>query len=277
MYNDPTIGTVLAGQDGTSPAINQQTGKQITIEDLLRQRGLMAAGGNMSIYPNVPNESVPATPTMPNAATEASPGVTDPAALMKHLQGGAMSGMVNPNGTPLIPAGGVGSQAVDANSPNAVNDSDGPNMLPYLLAPPAAYAAYRAIKGRKQNSAGIMDTEFGANTGPEPTPGQGANQSSNSAVTRVRTMQNRQTRLPSRNAVAPVGPNTMDGGTLEGRSVPAKPAVALALSARQGNQNLPAVVGQQVPEDEGVRRTIGQSLRKKKPKVTDVLKRVRVR
>ena len=72
-------GTVLAGQDGVSPAINQQTGKPVTIEDLLRQRGLMAAGGKMSIYPDVPNaaNAAPVAPTTPvDAVTPANTTVT---------------------------------------------------------------------------------------------------------------------------------------------------------------------------------------------------------
>lgn len=282
-------GTVLAGQDGVSPAISQQTGKPVTIEDLLRQRGLMAAGGKMSIYPDVPNatSATPTAPTTPvEAATPANTTVTaNPmdAVLAARMQ---TENNVLPPGadTSDIPTQVFDEKPVGMNMPSNPTD-----FMPWLIGGAAGgggLAAIMALRNRRKRNSGVNDPNFGANTGPAPMPGEAANgsgnvsqprlmQGSNSAVGRARRMQQ----------------GTVDGGTIQGRAAPSS-ATARALLERQklltGPNASTAPASQQVIEAEprkllenrsGVNETIAQGVprQQKKPSVKSVLKKIRVK
>lgn len=291
-------GTVLAGQDGTSPAINAQTGKPITIEDLLRQRGLMAAGGKMSIYPDVPNAQ-PSTDVPPTATPPVNSGTATPP-----MGVGTASPSANPmdvvvnnrlqTESNLLPAGSedASPQIFDEKPAGMGGDGgmgmpSGEDMIPWLLGGATAgggLAAIMALRNRKKRTGGINDAEFGANTGPAPQPGQAANgggntsqprlmQGSNSAVGRARRMQQ----------------DTVDGGTINGRAAPSS-ATARALLERQkllaGPSAVPAsqqtITAESRPMLEnrtGVNATIAQGVprQQKKPSVKNVLKKIRAK
>jgi hypothetical protein len=304
-------GTVLAGQDGVSPAISQQTGQPITIEDLLRQRGLMAAGGKMSIYPNVPNASAP----NPNTVTSSAPDVntTTSNASSPNPMDVVVNNRIAQSEANVLPPGADTSDIpqVFDEKPVGINTPGGDmsDFLPWLIGGAAGgggIAALLAMRNRRKGgSSGINDPEFGANTGPAPVPGGAANgdgnttqprlmQGSNSAVGRARRMQ----------------AGTVDGGTIQGRAAPsakqalierqklltgpkAAPAsqqtiegvsrpmlenrsgvnATIANSAKTAPESL--IYGEDYSPDAGVRATVGRSVKDAMKK--RALKRVRVR
>ena len=252
-------GTVLAGQDGVSPAISQQTGQPITIEDLLRQRGLMAAGGKMSIYPNVPNASAAG----PTAATpvSTSPVAGDPTASSPNPMDIVVNNRIAQSERNVLPPG----VASDDMAPQVFDEKpvgvdmpsgDVSDFLPWLIGGAAGgggIAALLAMRNRRKGgglgSSGINNPEFGANTGPAPKPGGAANGDGNTAQPRL--MQ---------------GSNSAVGRARRMNAT-------IASSAKAAPESV--IYGEDYSLDAGVRATVGRSVKDAMKK--RALKRVRVR
>lgn len=125
---------VLAGQDG-SPAIDAMTGMPLTMEELLRRRGILAAKGVVS-------------PLNLGTGLGADTGssVVDAAI----ADAAAANGTLTPNGVGNGTLPGATGSPIDtvaaANAPNG-GGSDDESILPYILGPAALLAA--ALAARK--------------------------------------------------------------------------------------------------------------------------------
>lgn len=98
---------VLAGVDPSQPAIDQLTGQPLTIEELLRRRGLLAAQGRYTMFPG-------SSPT--DVGTSAPQSAA--AAQIAANNGGASVGTVAPGGVSTASPGVVASTA-----PTAANNA----------------------------------------------------------------------------------------------------------------------------------------------------------
>lgn len=144
--------TVLAGVDPHQPAIDQLTGQPLTIEELLRRRGLLATGGRYTMFPG-DSSTLPSSPT-------------DQSAVAAQIA-------TNNGATPAASAGaGAGAvSSVAASAPNATNqalpvpdetldgmsEGDVTGLLVGLGLGGAALAAYLMRRRAKLNGAAVAD------------------------------------------------------------------------------------------------------------------------
>jgi hypothetical protein len=141
---------VLAGPDGRSPAIDQLTGQPLTMEELLRRRGILAVGGNSRPMPFAEGTNGPATTA--TAAALAS--------------------------TPAAPS----MSAVAATVANSTDPSvaDGASRVPGAAEATNATAENNAAVGQRQigsstaKQADIIDGEFEVVHPNKSLPNQGA-------------------------------------------------------------------------------------------------------
>lgn len=152
------IEAVLAGQNG-QPAIDQATGNALTMEELLRRRGMLVSSGLHSIYPMQDQAAASAgAGEGGGSVVGAASGNATAAALAARAGasggGAAMGGGLDPTST-------YNPNMQDANGP----DGSGVDLPPWLIgAPVAAILAYRAWKAR---NGGVDPTmEPGAKTQP---------------------------------------------------------------------------------------------------------------
>lgn len=137
--------TVLAGPDGTSPAVDQITQQPLTMEELIRRRGLMVTGGLHSVYPQQGSD-----PTAASASAGPS-GMPMPIA-----KGGgvpaALAARAGASGVSSAGAGGGNVTSTVAPNASGIANSDATSDMdipPWLVgAPIAAVLAYRAWKAR---------------------------------------------------------------------------------------------------------------------------------
>lgn len=147
--------TILAGPDGKTPAIDAVTGQPLAMEELLRRRGIVAAGNNVSMLgPNVQPTAQPAT-TDPASAAAATLAARNGGGGGGAMPAVAASTMPNASGTSSL----VGAPTDDPTNPAYLEEleksgitEDGISTLEGLglvvAGTAAAYAAYRAMKGR---------------------------------------------------------------------------------------------------------------------------------
>lgn len=180
------IEAVLAGQDGQTPAIDQATGRPLTMEELLRRRGMLVSSGLHSIYPMQDQAAASAGAGQAGGGvTSAASGNATAAALAARAGasggGAALGGGLDPTST-------YNPNMQDASTPNA--DSGGIDLPPWLIgAPVAAILAYRAWKAR---NGGVDPTmEPGAKAQPAFGADDISNADSKSVVAKGRPVVNR--------------------------------------------------------------------------------------
>lgn len=168
--------TTLAGQDGKSPAIDQATGQPLTIEDLLRRRGLLAVNGATRINGQAPG--------LPVATTAQGQGTNPLAAVMAARNGGAVPIAASSGASPAVVAStSPQAQGVPANVPSGnpltVGDPNGsvlpdPNVLAPLAVGGAAGLGW-ALASRRKKSKGAGPAGLDGGGGTSPKPGAMAN------------------------------------------------------------------------------------------------------
>lgn len=181
--------TILAGQNG-QPAVDQMTGNPLTIEELLRRRGLVAYGGNIRMTP-LPGYEGGAAGTSPMQQG----GAVDPAAAaaaasamnsheMQHAGGALASDASIPSagGAVMPDVGGETSvtpeQAQAFEEADAATGGNGESIIEELVAlgigGAGLYAAYRAWKARRGRTTGNpADPNAGGGRAVAPTTPSG--------------------------------------------------------------------------------------------------------
>lgn len=177
--------TILAGPDG-QPAIDQATQQPLTIEELLRRRGLLAVNGATRV-----NGQAPAAPD----ATTANTGTGPLEQAMMARQGGAASKFDPLSSNYSTPGIGDGRNvATDIANPDTVVPSTANGFDPTipLVAAGAAGAGalgYALAKRKKRNNGSGPAALGGANSSPSPKPG--APGGGGNSVTKPTTMQSK--------------------------------------------------------------------------------------
>lgn len=157
--------TVLAGPDG-QPAVDAQTGQPLTIEELLRRRGLVAYGGNYRFSPPDPAGTAAAAQAQGQVATAKgmapnAGGVVSRGGGMGPQGGGGAPTVVDPNDPTQTPVPTTSAGGNDAGSGNS--------LLPWLLGAGATTGAgtllYQSLKNKRASAisgAGPDDPQFGS-------------------------------------------------------------------------------------------------------------------
>ena len=149
--------TVLAGQDGKTPAIDATTGQPLTMEEMLRRRGIVAAGNNVSMLgpQAAPQSNAVASPTSAVAAAMAarngSGAVANPAitASTTPAKGGDPASTDVP---PIDPAQVAQMEQLEASGADegSISTLEGLGLVAGGTA--AAYGAYLAWKGMRNGN-----------------------------------------------------------------------------------------------------------------------------
>jgi hypothetical protein len=152
--------TVLAGTDPSQPAIDQLTGQPLTIEELLRRRGLLAVGGNSRMMPlgNATQLSTPAVAASASGVSGSNGGLPSPVA--------ATDIPVDPNTVPVAAAPVVAPTAIMNDTQKDTNDLEALLAGAGVAAGSVAAAALlnRMRKG-KQGNPGDNVNMFGEEEG----------------------------------------------------------------------------------------------------------------
>lgn len=166
---------VLAGPDGRSPAIDQLTGQPLTMEELLRRRGILAIGGNSRPMPfaNDPTGSATTATAATLAGTKAAPTMKDVAATVANSTDPSVAAGASP-----VP--GLSKKTLDGMSDEEIDDL-ATNLAPiigagavaglanYLLTRKrggggAAAGAADATSATAENNAAIGQRQIGSST-----------------------------------------------------------------------------------------------------------------
>lgn len=243
--------TVLAGQDGTTPAIDATTGKPLTMEELLRRRGIVAFGNNVSMMGPTAAQVVASAPAntgnSASAAALASRAGANPAVVASTMpsKGGDPA---SPDAPPVAPEQIAQMEQLEASGADegSISALEGLGLIAAGTA--ATYAAYRAWKGMRNGNGNIDSSadlgSTGGNRNPQIIEGQ---------FTEVPRVQDAATRRALPAPQKRIGNNS--------RSAVAKVKAEQAAQGTTGNdvinaQQAPRTVKE--PLDAGLNRTIGK-------------------